>query len=73
MCFSISLSTINNLGGGEEERTGGIIEWRKKLSHLPFAQKAAQFMMKTGLLGQFEDLQGEPMRLWHGIGLKKQN
>ena len=28
------------------------------LSHPPFAQKAAQFMMKTGGLGQFEDLQG---------------
>ena len=33
------------------------------LSHSPFAQKAAQFMLKTGLLGQFEDLKGEPVRL----------
>ena len=43
------------------------------LSHPPFAQKAAQFMLKTGLIGQFEDLKGEPMRLQHGIGTKKQN
>ena len=49
----------------EERRKepGGVIEWRKMLSHPPFAQKAAQFMLKTGLLGQFEDLRGEPMRL----------
>ena len=40
------------------------------LSYPPFAQKAVQFMLKTGLLGQFEDLKGKPMRLWHGIGTK---
>ena len=48
----------------EERRKepGGVIEWRKMLSHPPFAQKAAQFILKTGLFGQFEDLKGEPMR-----------
>ena len=40
------------------------------LSHPPFAQKAAQFKLKTTLLGQFEDFKGKPMRLWHGIGTK---
>ncbi len=33
------------------------------LSHTPVAQKAAHFMLKTGLPGQFEDLKGETMRL----------
>ena len=49
---SSHLCTINNVGGGEDQRAGGgIIERRKMLSHRPFAQKAAQFMLKTGLLG----------------------
>lgn len=39
-------------------RNGDVI-----LSHPPFAHKTAQFMLKIGLLGQFEDLKGEPMRL----------
>ena len=45
----------------KEPGGGGFIEWWKMLSHPPFAQKAAQFKLKPGLLGQFEDLKGEPM------------
>ena len=48
---------------GGKSRGGEVIERRKMLLHPPDAQKAAQFMLKTGLLGQFQDLKGEPMRL----------
>ena len=46
------LVNLRSITWAEKRRkeSGGIIEWREMLSHPPFAQKAAQFMLKTGLL-----------------------
>ncbi len=34
----------------------GAVEWRKMLTHPSYAKKAAYFMMKTGLLKQFQGI-----------------